>query len=69
MVKSLLSLFSGIVWLVKFFIGRRANPQAEYQRSKNENAQIIATGDQSSINRKLDELTDRLPTDSNGDSK
>jgi len=60
MVASILSIIVIGGWLLKRFLTKRDDPAAQYQREKDENAKIVNTGDADAVNRKLDDLTDRV---------
>ena len=57
---SFAGIIDKILWLVKRFIMRQDDPQLKYQKAKDENAQIIQSGNADSLNAKLDADLDRL---------
>jgi hypothetical protein len=66
MIRSFLAVIASVLWLVLRYFKRQDNPAREYDRAKNENANIIKTGDAAGVNRKLNELTDGLPPHTGG---
>ena len=62
------NIWSIIATIGKFlwrYFCRKDDPQIQYDKAKEENARIIATGDADSLNRKLDADCDRLPDNAN----
>lgn len=50
-----------VLWIVQRFITKRDAPQAKYERAKNSVDNELTKHDEAAINRRVDDLTDRLP--------
>ena len=57
---SIFSIISSAFWLVCRWLRIKDDPANKYQKAKDENAEIIKTGNAGDLNSKLDNLTDRL---------
>lgn len=60
---AIFTIIADIFWFVLRFFKIYDKPANQYQRAKETNAEIIATGDSDRLNTELDRLTDRLPID------
>jgi hypothetical protein len=58
-------IIASIFWLIVRWFKRKDDPRIQYDKAKEENARIIASGDADSLNRKLDADCDRLPDNAN----
>ena len=57
---SIFSIISSVFWLVCRWLRIKDDPAAKYQKAKDENGKIVNTGDADAVNRRLDDLTDRV---------
>ena len=58
---NILSIIATVLKIVWRWITNADNPQNKYDKAKQENAQIIATGDADALNKQLDADCGQLP--------